>query len=335
MATYPLHITDVPYSTESRLNTLDICLPRPLEESPKNAHWVVYVDNPAPPSLPRTRHKHHPNIEPLTCQLCADALFTTSRYIHGGAWRDPLITASSIRPTIDHLLKTNSPALAQIAGFASIHYRLSPYPNHPTHPTRLDPKSTEARIEGRSVAHPTHQEDVLQALAWLRDAYNLADPDRQSGAWSYVLVGHSCGATLALQAAIKLKLPPVAVAGIAGIYDIPTFAQNHVDVPVYGEILAGAFGGGPIDQSMKKRWEEASPAHAVKQHDSGWGLRRLVLAQSRADELVEWEQTELMRGQAQKSFPVQVLEIGGHHDQCWQDGDGVAQTIEALLTGLS
>lgn len=38
---YPLHIKGVPYATTSRLQTLDICLPRPLSESPKDAVWVV------------------------------------------------------------------------------------------------------------------------------------------------------------------------------------------------------------------------------------------------------------------------------------------------------
>ncbi|KAL0261205.1 Kynurenine formamidase [Diplodia seriata] len=38
---YPLHIRGVPYATTSRLQTLDVCLPRPLSESPKDAVWVV------------------------------------------------------------------------------------------------------------------------------------------------------------------------------------------------------------------------------------------------------------------------------------------------------
>lgn len=40
-SSYPLYIKNVPYATASRLQTLDICLPRPLSESPSDAVWVM------------------------------------------------------------------------------------------------------------------------------------------------------------------------------------------------------------------------------------------------------------------------------------------------------
>lgn len=40
-SSYPLYVKGLPYGTESRLQTLDVCLPRPLSESPADAVWVV------------------------------------------------------------------------------------------------------------------------------------------------------------------------------------------------------------------------------------------------------------------------------------------------------
>jgi len=41
---YPQHLTGVPYAIEHQLQTLDICLPRPLSKSePKETVWVVYI----------------------------------------------------------------------------------------------------------------------------------------------------------------------------------------------------------------------------------------------------------------------------------------------------
>ncbi|KAK8156159.1 Alpha/Beta hydrolase protein [Phyllosticta citrichinensis] len=292
---YPLYINDIPYATHSRLNTLDIWLPRPLEESPKDAVWVVYI--------------------------------------HGGAWRDPLIGASSIQPSIAHLLRTRSLSLPHIAGIASLHYRLSPYPTHPTHPTRLARDTTAAQLEGRAVAHPAHRDDVLEALAALRRLYAVGT------ARAFVLLGHSCGATLALQVLPQLaeeQALPRAVAGISGIYDVPRFAANHGDVPVYAEILAGAFGGDgdSVDDAMRAAWAEASPVRVAAVLAR---LQRVVLAQSRADGLVEWEQVELMRRAAEETKggqTVQVIEIQGQHDECWETGEGVALVVEKLLEGL-
>ncbi|KAK7511411.1 Alpha/Beta hydrolase protein [Phyllosticta citriasiana] len=297
---YPLHITDIPYATHTRLNTLDIWLPRPLAESPKDAVWIIYI--------------------------------------HGGAWRDPLITASSIRPTIQHL-QTHHPALLpRIAAIASLHYRLSPYPSHPTHPTTLRTDSIEAALEGRSVAHPTHRDDVLAALRWLKTSCGVG-VERE-----FVMLGHSCGATLAVQVLPLLAaegegaMRPRAVAGVAGIYDIPRFAGNHADAPVYAEILAGAFGGtgGHVDEAMREEWDEASPVRVARVGKLA-GVRKLLLAQSRADGLVEWEQVELMRDAVQETEGagvVETLEIGGQHDECWETGEGLARVVGRVLEGL-
>ncbi|KAF2131342.1 alpha/beta-hydrolase [Dothidotthia symphoricarpi CBS 119687] len=101
---YPRHIPSIPYSDSgNRLQTLDIWLPRPLEQSdPTNSIWIVYI--------------------------------------HGGAWRDPTQDARCVEPTIKHL---SSPFPPKIAGIASLNYRLSPYSTHPTDPSSpTDPNRT-------------------------------------------------------------------------------------------------------------------------------------------------------------------------------------------------
>ncbi|CAN9090072.1 unnamed protein product [Alternaria alternata] len=85
--TFPRHIPSIPYSDPpSRLQTLDIWLPRPLEETSKNANNAIWLV-----------------------------------YIHGGAWRDPLIESQSFEPTIKHLVASHSATLDNIAGIASIY----------------------------------------------------------------------------------------------------------------------------------------------------------------------------------------------------------------------
>ncbi|EOD46064.1 putative alpha beta hydrolase fold-3 protein [Neofusicoccum parvum UCRNP2] len=229
-SSYPLYIKNVPYATASRLQTLDICLPRPLSESPADAVWVVYI--------------------------------------HGGAWRDPLVTSASIYPALTQLLSSSTPSshgttrpLTHIAGFASINYRLSPYPQHPTCPSLSPTTSIPARHEGRNATHPTHVHDVATALRWLRAEYGVGGRGAALPTRDYVVVGHSCGATLACQlldgwladedpAAMEA---PVGVAGLCGIYNLPLLAENHAGVPAYEEFLQAAFGG---DESV---WLRASP----------------------------------------------------------------------------
>ena len=133
-------------------------------------------------------------------------------YIHGGAWRDPLITSSSFNPARDILLNTSLP----LQGLASINYRLSPYPSHPTHPSSPDDDSRNAK-------HPDHLTDVLSALEYLHEHYIFDN--------KYIIVGHSCGATLALQACASLTAatvpPPLAAACVEGIYDMPGLVSHN------------------------------------------------------------------------------------------------------------
>lgn len=228
-------------------------------------------------------------------------------YIHGGAWRDPNVTSASFDKA-ESLLRTKA---LPIAGFASISYRLSSHPNHP------QKQATTSPNEFRSAKHPDHIRDVEAALAFLQNTYGF-------GA-RYILVGHSCGATLAFQAVMgavanhreqasigvddsetgsetissspgplppRLSAQPIAIVGIGGIYDLRKLLHTHRDIPAYREFIEGAFG---LEELV---WDGVSPAQMMGSRgvEGGWKSGRLaVLAHSKEDELVDEGQVEAMK----------------------------------------
>lgn len=130
-------------------------------------------------------------------------------FIHGGAWRDPLITKSVAKPLFDSVLSRVPKCNA-----ASINYRLSHHPSHPD----LD----------QSAKHPDHANDVRAALSFLQKEYGM-DSRR------CILVGHSAGAFIAFQ----VETNEAAVVGVEGIYDlIELVKENHA----YGVFVESAFG---------------------------------------------------------------------------------------------
>ncbi|GAB7363899.1 hypothetical protein MBLNU230_g4462t1 [Neophaeotheca triangularis] len=290
---YPKYDDDIPYSDASSLNTLSTCLPYPPKESsnPENPLWIVYI--------------------------------------HGGAWRDPTIPASSFSKARDILI-ANHAQDRQIAGLASINYRLSPYPSHSTDPSNpADP--------ARNARHPDHITDVLAALLQLQETHAFGE--------NYILVGHSCGATLALQVAMRRfwgtqydvsslalemnVLPPLAIVAVEGIYHLPALLEAHTDQPVYGDIVENAFG--------QSDYKAVSPAAWDWEGSGSWdeGLA-VVLAHSREDELVEWEQVELMKDSlkgwsAMNDGRVKLIEVKGKHDEVWEEGTELARAIEAAF----
>lgn len=226
-------------------------------------------------------------------------------YIHGGAWRDPAILAPSFAATESHILANASPAVTdKISGIASIDYRLSPYPAHPTNPSNPHDPARNAR-------HPDHINDVLTAILYLQENYGFGN--------RYVLIGHSCGATLALQVAMKrfwgsqydptaaLELnvePPLAIIGVSGIYDIPGLVDDNAEQPVYHDLVVNAIG------SERKVWEDTSPVHG--DYEDGWEEGKLaVLVHSEDDELVAMAQPEAMwkvLGGSKGSAKMRVME---------------------------
>lgn len=255
-----------------------------------------------------------------------------SSYIHGGAWRDPVVTSASFDATESILREKGLP----IAGFASISYRLSAHPNHPQDPSATDPKDFQ------EAKHPEHITDVEAALAFLQSTYKFGT--------RYILVGHSCGATLAFQAVMgtvsghreqaTLTAQPTAIVGVAGIYDLRRLRDTHVDISAYQEFIEGAFGA---DETL---WDGVSPARVAGSRgvEGGWKSGRLaVLAWSKDDGLVDgsqvevmkealgnWEKTEAQIPAQEDSTPdrrLRVLSISGIHDEAWENGDQLARAV--------
>lgn len=109
----------------------------------------------------------------------------------------------------------------------------------------------------------------MSAIADLQERYKFGN--------RYVIVGHSCGATLALQVAMNAAVPwnnaggstdgnageererigcplPVGIVGVEGIYDIDLLLHDYSNVPAYREFIESAFG------DFRNTWLSASPA---------------------------------------------------------------------------
>ncbi|RDW84495.1 hypothetical protein BP6252_02085 [Coleophoma cylindrospora] len=246
-------------------------------------------------------------------------------YIHGGAWRDPSISDGSLNPTIEQLVTASSAYKelvdCHVNAFASIDYRLSAHPNHPQ-----DPSSTPAD-ESRNAKHPDHIQDVQLALSFLQENYGF-------GA-RYILVGHSCGATLAFQTLMPKTMPapkapyigPMAIAGVAGIYDLKLLKTTNTH-PAYVEFLTGAFG------PESEVWDRVSPA-AYGKFGGAWPTGLLaVLASSKDDSLIDDPQIDSM-SDAVLGVDTRVVrmkkELSGEHDDIWAEGVQLAKVIAVSL----
>ncbi|RDI88958.1 hypothetical protein Vi05172_g1666 [Venturia inaequalis] len=236
-------------------------------------------------------------------------------YIHGGAWRDPTITQTSFEPTITSLSNNTDYdfALSTIAAFASLDYRLSPHPSHPQ-----DTKTTPVS-ELRNARHPDHILDVKSGLRFLQDKFGFGS--------NYVLVGHSCGATLALQAVLGPSMvepaedivvkSPKGIAGVCGIYDIPLMLETNSH-PAYRGFVAGAFG----DEAVS--WKNVSPAVQLKKDPRPMEAIVLSLGYSLDDELIDEPQV----GSLGKK---EVLVLKGAHDEIWQGGAELAKVVVDVI----
>lgn len=242
-------------------------------------------------------------------------------WLHGGAWRDPKISAFAFEAAARHLLEGD---ISHIAGLASFNYRLSPYPGKP---------SDDA---AHLAQHPDHVADVFAGLAFLQSL----------GAGKYILAGHSCGATLAFQTAMgperwgldgpKIAVP-AAVAGFNGLYDL----QGFITAPdagfeglrdVYEEFTRGAFGD---DAEL---WKSVSPATADPSWVAGWtvgGGKRVTLVQSGEDTLVPRTQLEAMWQCLQGRVELSEKEANGGHDEMWVDGRRMAEILAEMAAELN
>ncbi|TKX23980.1 kynurenine formamidase-like protein [Elsinoe australis] len=311
-------LRDIKYSDKSNRNALNVCV---IDKEPSQKKlWVIYI--------------------------------------HGGAWRDPRINASSFDKTQSLLLSSN--VRPRLSGLASIDYRLSPHPDFP--PEHPDFPSDSAH-PSRTAHHPDHINDILTAITYLQDQYKFTS--------NYILAGHSCGATLALQVAmsrfwsrtgpsstpsdssVPQPVAPISVLGLEGIYDLSALIAHNSSIPAYSDFTIGAFG--PQHQAPAQGlrqvdvWANVSPTSGDYK-DSTWPEGRYVLiAHSRQDELVEWEQVDLiertfkLRGYGRwvknhgrysgqlgdRRF--EIMELTGQHHEVWEKGDEVKRAIECAV----
>ncbi|KAL9092267.1 MAG: hypothetical protein Q9165_004441 [Trypethelium subeluteriae] len=313
---YPKYIINQSYSPHSDLNTADIILLRPYDRNDVSKIWIVYI--------------------------------------HGGAWRDPRKTKSGISASLSHLYA--SAAASHIAGIASLNYRLSPHPTFPVKP------GDSADLAARSARHPTHVNDAIDALRWLRTEWGVRDG-------GYVLVGHSCGGTMAMQIVMsegqkwmtseqatslseeqreKGRDTPVprVVVPVEAITDLPKLVAAHAEQKMYEDFVVGAF------SEERQVWEEASPTRGAYKGEKWRDAKLVILAHSREDELVEWEQCDLLldvlkaQGWKEKSIQIEaggdvgeepavrVLELRGKHDETWEDGKELARAINVAVERL-
>lgn len=160
-------------------------------------------------------------------------------YVHGGGWQGG-----------DKANCTAKAALFTQAGFvfASINYRLSP-----------------------AVTHPAHIEDVVAALAWMKQ-----NAERFGGDGSRLFVmGHSAGAHLtALAATDSGRL------GAVGLSPSDIKAAVVLDNPAFDvmRLVRNGVAGNPATQPFGKdetSWRDASPQHHIAK---GKGIPPMLLA---------------------------------------------------------
>lgn len=270
-------------------------------------------------------------------------------YIHGGGWRDPRVLADSFGPTETFLQSRQQYAeitREHVVAFASIDYRLSAHPNFPQ-----DRDTTDPATQLRDAKHPDHLHDVRAAIAFLQERYGFGD--------RYILVGHSCGATLAFQTVMgkvagadetrtttTMITKPRAVAGVCGIYDLRLLRDDFNHEPIYQQFLEGAFGP---DEDL---WDRVSPAKvsaADSGIEAGWRDGKLaLLAHSLGDELVNlrqflamkdalasWKEAAAAATSTTTRQVVLLQDLRQPHDDVWSNGEELAAVIVTAIQELA
>jgi len=199
--------------------------------------------------------------------------------------------------------------------------------------SRKIPANSET--SGLDAIHPDHLHDVQAGIHYLQQRFQFHD--------RYVLVGHSCGATLAFQTMFKetgseeddakRAVPPQAIVGVAGIYDLILLRDLDLQPPSCQFFLSQAFG------SDEQVWKRASPING--DYESDWAQGRLaVLMKCSEDEYVSPLQVTVM-GNALQSWSkhtggtLEYHTVDGHHDDCWKLGHGLVHGIVRALTHLA
>jgi acetyl esterase/lipase len=262
-------------------------------------------------------------------------------YIHGGAWRDPHLDAGSIEAAVAHAFSAFDGS-SPIVAIASLNYSLSQHRTHPTAPyNAVFDRHTDP---AREAVHPQHLRDVLHGLALLR-SWGLADQ-------SYILAGHSCGASLALQAALQppkcygIEVSPdvacpAALLCLNGVYDLaalvhsPGASHEHMSAE-YKRLVSNAFG------AIEDRWPGASPAHfdpvrMAARVREGRAPRLVVIDHSDEDQIVPANQCDRLEASLRKVRGLCVVRgnrCTGKHGAPWEQGLMIWDSVLDVL-GMS
>ncbi|KAH6668761.1 hypothetical protein B0J14DRAFT_150003 [Halenospora varia] len=299
----------------NRFQTLNIYLPKAVENQKLIGTPVTSLPSPDDKSLLPYWHIH----------------------VHGGAWRDPNLTASSIEPTVAYEFSPDN-ASFPIVAIASINYTLSPFPTHPIQP--YDPVKDNHLDLSREALHPQHVRDVLAGFQFL-ESMGLKDD-------SYILSGHSAGACLCSQAifqpaeywATDSAPPPrpAAFLGLNGLYDLPALVDglgaSHQHLKdAYENLLGYAFG------TDKSKWPAASStrfelSQLDRQRVEGRAPRLVVLDQSKEDQPVPMNQAERLEKHLSKVEQMRVVRgnrCAGLHAAPWEEGGMIWESIRDVL----
>ena len=130
--------------------------------------------------------------------------------------------------------------------------------------------------------------------------------------------------------------PPAAIAGIAGLYDLPTLVYAPGQAyepfaPIYKAFMIGAFG------SNEKIWIQVSPALMCKPATTWPSGAAILLSASKEDTLVPYAQLESIQAQLVNHWsghPIVIEHFAGDHNDAWQDGIGVANAVASLVAVL-
>lgn len=303
---YPKHIPSIPYSdSSSRLQTLDIWLPRPLEESdPDKSLWIVYI--------------------------------------HGGAWRDPTQTSLCAEPTLKHLL-SNPPST--ITGIASLNYRLSPYPSHPSDPSspsdadRSVVHPTHVRDVARGIVLLQKEYGVER---WIGIGHScgatlLCQYVSGIGLESSISGGPEA---LILSAGIyniplflRNHLPPVCPENIAQIYSDIIVGAFGADKSAYQGVspVAGKYG--------IERWKNGKLIVLAHSYDDELVERAqrdvMCVALDREGWSIVMEDGDEEADVSAGRQVLEVRDIKGSHDFVWEDGEQSAKLIVEVVERLT
>ncbi|KAK1960721.1 alpha/beta-hydrolase [Colletotrichum sublineola] len=238
-------------------------------------------------------------------------------WIHGGFYRDFAQNSTGVNAAIASLEANSPDVLAdQVAGIASLNYRLSALPG-------VQPNNTPAN-ERQNARWPDHMNDAVAALKDLNKRHPIDG--------NYVLSGHSVGAQISFFTALEtLRDPavpkPAAILGISGIYDYP---HLHVTHPGYDYLVLNAM--------REDQLVEASPAKVNAERYMALGSKAFILAHSRDDGLVPWDQAEAMKATLD-SLPelrnkTHFIELQGAHNDIWKNGVALAKAFTETLALL-